>query len=307
VKVLLTGVSSFTGFWFASLLAEAGHAVTAPLRRNPAAYDGLRRRRLDTLPRSVSVVPDCAVGSDAFLSLVGSQQWDVFCHHGAQVEGYRSPDYDVCAAVAANTLNLPRALATMAKNGLRGVVLTGSVFEPHEGVGEAPLRAFSPYGLAKACTAEIVDYWAGVAGVAYGKFVVANPFGPYEEPRFCSYLFDCWRAGKVAEVRTPAYLRDNVPVRFLALAYARFVGEVAAADKARLHVGPSYYAESQGEFATRVGRETRSRSGWDCRLSLADQVEFPEPRARLNSNPIASTRADEQSFWDEYISSTMAA
>ena len=32
MKVLITGASSFTGYWFASALAEAGHHVVAPLR-----------------------------------------------------------------------------------------------------------------------------------------------------------------------------------------------------------------------------------------------------------------------------------
>jgi nucleoside-diphosphate-sugar epimerase len=301
LKILLTGASSFTGYWFARLLAEAGHEVTAPLRRNPTSYDELRKRRLASLPQTVKVLADCPLGSDGFMSLVEGGRWDVLCHHGAQVDNYRSPEYDVFAAIEANTANLRNVLSAMAGKGTRGVVVSGTVFETNEGVGEEPLRAFSPYGLAKACTSLIVEYWAGLFGLTFGKFVIANPFGPLEEPRFCKYLFDCWRSGKVAEVKTPAYLRDNVPVRLLAGAYVRFVEQVACRGPGRQHVGPSFYAESQGSFAARVARETSSRTGWDCRLSLANQTEFVEPRTRLNKNPVVATAIEERSFWDEYV------
>jgi hypothetical protein len=45
--------------------------------------------------------------------------------------------------------------------------------------------------------------------------VISNPFGPFEEPRFCAYLMKTWRAGEIAEVRTPAYLRDNMKVCYM--------------------------------------------------------------------------------------------
>jgi len=46
-------------------------------------------------------------------------------------------------------LNLRAILAALKADGLKGVVLTGSVFENDEGAGEEPLRAFSGYGLSK--------------------------------------------------------------------------------------------------------------------------------------------------------------
>ena len=40
MKILFTGASSFTGYWFVKELAERGHEVTALLRR-PAENRGL--------------------------------------------------------------------------------------------------------------------------------------------------------------------------------------------------------------------------------------------------------------------------
>ena len=65
--------------------------------------------------------------------------------------------------------------------------MTGSVFEQDEGVGNAPMAAFSPYGLSKGLTAQAFRYGCGTLDVPLGKFVIPNPFGPFEEPRFCHY------------------------------------------------------------------------------------------------------------------------
>src|SRR5262249_7252137 len=116
-------------------------------------------------------------------------------------------------------------------------------------------------------------------------FLISNPFGPLEEPRFCAYLIKAWRGGQVAEVRTPNYLRDNIHVDLLALAYARFVKqtiETGASEK----FGPMGYAETQGAFSERFASAMRSRLGWDCSVKLLRQTDFSEPLARVNTHPV---------------------
>ena len=111
---------------------------------------------------------------------------------------------------------------TMLARGLSGVVLTGTVFEQDEGAGDAPLRAFSPYGLSKGLTWQYYRFLSQTMGFPLGKFVIPNPFGPFEEPRFCNYLVQTWFKGEVPTIRTPLYVRDNIHVDLLAHAYAAF-------------------------------------------------------------------------------------
>ncbi len=133
-----------------------------------------------------------------------------------------------------------------------------------------------------------------------GKFVVSNPFGPYEEPRFTAYLMRCWRRGEVARVRTPLYVRDNIHVSLLARDYLRFV-EKLPGDGGFSKRSPSGYVESQGAFAARFGREMKRRLGLDCRLELAAQTEFPEPRIRINTDQLDANELqwDEAEAWDD--------
>jgi UDP-glucose 4-epimerase len=126
------------------------------------------------------------------------------------------------------------------------------------------------------------EFYAHREGFTFEKFVIPNPFGPYEEPRFTAYLMRTWLAGDTARVQTPRYVRDNIPVSLLAKAYAAFVGATPAPRTVRLN--PSGYPESQGAFAERMRREAKSRLGRPCALELAVQTEFPEPPVRINTD-----------------------
>jgi hypothetical protein len=66
-------------------------------------------------------------------------------------------------------------------------------------------------------------------------------------------------------------------------------------------VNPSGYAESQGAFTLRLAQEMRPRLGLPCSVELRKQVEFAEPRVRINTDPadIDVVGWDESAAWDE--------
>jgi len=301
VKVLLTGASSFTGYWFARALHEAGLHAVAPLRAAAASYrEGVRAERVRRLKSVAEIVEEAPFGSDRFLDLAKAGGYDLLCHHAARVGDYKSPDFDIAGALAENTANLRSVLDTLARGGLEAVALTGSVFEQSEGAGEAPLAAFSPYGLSKSLTAAVVGHRCREFGLAYAKFVIPHPFGPLEEPRFYASLVRTWTKGETARVNTPLYVRDNIHVSLLARAYAKFVGE-RAGGKGRGKLNPSGYVEAQGAFVERFAAAMRPRLGIDCRLELAAQTDFSEPLMRVNTDSAVRYVGgfDEAEAWDE--------
>jgi nucleoside-diphosphate-sugar epimerase len=297
----MTGASSFTGLWFADALHAAGAHVVAPLRAAPASYaEGVRAERVRRLKHVAEIVDAAPFGSPPFLDLAQAGGYDLLCHHGAKVGDYRSPDFDIAGALADNTLNLRAVLDALARGGAKGIVLTGSVFEPDEGAGEAPLIAFSAYGLSKGLTAAVVSHRCREIGLPYAKFVIPNPFGPLEEPRFCAYLVRTWKTGETARVNTPDYVRDNIHVSLLAKAYAKFAAETAAG-RGTAKLNPSGYVESQGAFAERFAAAMRPRLGLACGLDLATQTDFSEPMMRVNTDSAARYVGDwdEKGAWDE--------
>jgi nucleoside-diphosphate-sugar epimerase len=303
MKILFTGASSFTGYWFVKTLSTAGHEVVCPLRSAVENYDGVRKARAEKLQPLCRLIPNTPFGSESFVNLIrGGGHWDFLCHHATESSNYKSPDFDFLAALQSNALNLRAVLATLKNDGLRGVILTGSVFENDEGKGDQPLRAFSGYGLSKGLTWQTFRFYCGEAQIPLGKFVIPNPFGPFEEPRFTAYLMKNWRDGKTAGVKTPEYLRDNIHVDLLAAAYADFLNRIAVMKSGAVKINPSYYVEKQGEFAQRVAREAQKRLGWECKLELSKQEDFSEPLRRVNTDPVAPhfPNWNEARAWDNF-------
>ena len=303
MNILFTGGSSFTGYWFIREIAAAGHRVCATFTRSGADdYDGIRRRRVERLADMCTPVFDCRFGDEKFIALIeGEDEWGLLCHHGAEVTNYKSPAFDVNAAVRNNTSNLVPVLQALQGKGCESVVLTGSVFENDEGCGSRDLRAFSPYGLSKGLTYQSFRYYCSRAGLRLGKFVIPNPFGPYEEKRFTHYLINTWAQNKMANVNTPAYIRDNIHVSLLSKAYCLFTREVTTSDRRLLKLNPSGYVESQGVFTRRFAREMKKRLGRVCEYELKEQTDFSEPRVRFNTEPASELVRNwsEDKAWDE--------
>src|SRR5208282_5658929 len=117
MRILFTGASSFTGYWFVRELVAAGHGVLAACRGD-GRYEGLRAERVRMVRELCETRFGCAFGNDNFLGLTKTS-FDVLCHHGAEVGDYRSPDFDPYRAAAANLYRLPEGLAGVAGPRLR--------------------------------------------------------------------------------------------------------------------------------------------------------------------------------------------
>ena len=298
-RILMTGATSFTGMWFARALSMRGHQVTAVMRGEGGEYSGLKRERLELLNGLVDLKYGAAFGTREFIALAESiGPIDLLCHHAAEATNYKSLDFDVLGALHANALNLRHVMSVLAGAGCKQIVLTGSAFEAGEGAGDAPLRAFSPYGMSKTLTSSLFRFYAAQEGFGLSKFTIPNPFGPYEEPRFTDYLVRKWAAGEVALINTPSYVRDNIHVSLLAASY---VACVESTEPAKFKaVNPSGYVESQGAFAARFAREIHCRLQIETPIELARQTEFPEPAVRINTMPcdVGALGWVESAAWD---------
>jgi len=300
MRILLTGASSFTGYWFCRELASAGHNVTAPLRSGEDDGSAVRQLRLSKLKEIAQVYFHTPFGGTEFFKLLEDEAaFDAVCLHGAEVTNYRSLDFDPVAAFANNTQNCRSVFQALADKGAPSLIVTRSVFEGFDGLNDDAHRVVSAYGLAKTITTQAYNFYAQESGLSMFEFVIANPFGPFEEPRFTNYLVRTWAKGETAEICTPDYVRDNIPIEILALCYRDFVTQQdEALSIARF--APSYFAESQGAFSKRFQVEIGSRLGFAADIKLTVQHEFPEPRVRINTDKVdaSALNFDETASWD---------
>ena len=300
MKILFTGGSSFTGYWFIKELVQQGHEVIACFtQKSVDDYSGIRKERIKKLIPLFTPVFNCKFGDDRFLELF-KNKIDVLCHHAADVTNYRSNDFDFVGALRNNTNNAATVLSSLVENHCNTIILTGSVFENNEGKGSSPLHAFSPYGLSKSFTYQTFQYFTNLYKLKLGKFVIPNPFGPFEEPRFTNYLIKNWFEHKVPAVNTPRYVRDNIHVSLLAKVYADFISIFMADENPNMKINPSGYTESQGEFTKRFSNEMKKRLSLPCEFELKEQTDFSEPMKRINTNPVMNMEIwNEQQAWDE--------
>lgn len=298
MRILVTGASSFTGSWFVRALVEGRSEVVAPCRGAPGDGDPLRRARLAALPESVRLVPQCPFGSPAFLDLIDrAGPFDAFCQHAAEVGDFRRADFDVRAALAANTAGLDAVLDRLHSGGCRTVMVTGTVFETDEGEA-GPSRAVNAYGLAKALTWQVWRHACEGRGMALGKFIIPAPFGPLEKPCLASSLVRSWLQGETPMVRAPHLVRDHVPVSLLADDHVRFLHAVSGRP-GTWYRRPSLFAETLGSFAARLASAMRPRLGLPCPVEIADPpMPVEEPVSRVNRDPLAPVGLP--AFWDAY-------
>jgi len=300
MKILFTGASSFTGMWFAKELVKAGHDLTTIFRKKPDAYLGLKQKRVQQVITDTNPLFECSFGDKTFFNTIKTNQFDVLCHHGAEVTNYKSADFDPIAAVVNNTYNIKNVLERLCESGCCKIVITGSVFEPFEGSGSDESKAFSPYGLSKGLTSEVFRYYTHHLAMKLGKFVIPNPFGPYEKERFTTYLAKQWLHGNVATVDYPAYVRDNIHVSLLARAYCHFIENLSKSFGME-KLNPSGYPESQESFVKRFSAELSARLKLPCGVNFKEQKHFPEPKVRINTDVLNPTELewDENLAWDE--------
>ncbi|QDU34541.1 NAD dependent epimerase/dehydratase family protein [Poriferisphaera corsica] len=301
MKILFTGASSFTGCWFVKQLVEQGHEVTAIFRQSESDYIDLRKKRIDVFENKVECVFNTSFGNERFIKLIQkSQYWDVLCHHAADVEGYKTLSFDIASAVHHNCYNMYTVMSELKSKSCNHLVMTGSVFEQNEGMGDSVLEAFNPYGFSKGMSFQIAEYLGNMLNINVSKFVIPNPFGMLEEPRFTNYLCKSWAENTVPIINTPDYVRDNIHISLLANAYVKSV-EFASSSGRCININPSGYVETQGAFATRFAYEIGRRLDVHLQCRFAFQDVFGEPRLRFNTSPAMSyvPSWNESDAWDE--------
>jgi nucleoside-diphosphate-sugar epimerase len=301
MRVLLTGASSFTGTWFARALAGEGATLTVTAQRPLAHYDGLPGLRLRLAAEYGQLIEAVPFGSGAFLAACERHgPFDLLCLHGATTAGHRRAGFDALEAAAADSRGIGPVLHRLAADGLAAVLFTDTLFGADNGSGTSR-EAFSPYGLAKTLSREIIRFEAAQAGLRFGRFVIPHPIGPLEKPGLTSGLAAAWLVGEEPLVERPALVRDLVPIDRLASAYARYA-QALLRGAAPAQRAPSHWALPLGTFVSHFAAALEPRLGRACGFRAAAGSAPPpgEPMVRCNTETLAELVPEwnEDAFWD---------
>ena len=299
MRILFTGASSFTGYWIVNQLKKDGFDVVLVLNKfesNP--LDELRKKRLTNLINDFKVYLNIEYGSREFFELIRNIKFNIFSHHFFYTKDYKNQNYNISESLLNSVGDISKLFDIIKRKKCNTIILTGTYFEEGEG-GKENNFPVSPYGLAKTLAYKIFNYYSKINNIKLSKFIIPNPFGPYEDYKFTSYLADNWLNNKIPLIKTPSYIRDNIPVDLLAMSYSYLIKENLKNNHI-LKIAPSGYIGSNKKFAEKMATELLKRLKIDCKFKTEKQIDFSEPLKRFNINNMFKIIKNykEDLFWD---------
>lgn len=301
MNIVISGATSMSGAFIARELLERNYSVTAVTQTPIGEQQEVVKNRIKDIQGSIRWFDGAPHGSDALKNALSSAKADTYIFHAHPMEGYKTRNYDLGGAVSAIVSNLHQELKTFADAGGTRVIYSGSVFEPNTQLQSSPNVAASIYGISKSMVWETLRLDCQNLGISLDKVTIPNPFGPGEIGRFGNYLVGQWKRSQLPVIQTPAYIRDNIHVRELAVRYADLV---KVSEHGGINLRPSGYVESQLTFAKRVSDEFSSRLEENLPIEYLEQLMFTEPRVLINDGSTSNNFHElEKQYWDEYFDS----
>jgi len=225
MRILVTGGAGFIGSHLVDRFIADGHDVVA--------LDDLSSgKREQVNPRARLVVADIRRAEAAAAVMAFAPE--VLCHHAAQMDVRKSvaaPSFDADVNLV-GLLNLLEAARTA--GALQHVLFAssgGAMYGEQERfpADEAhPVRAESPYGLAKAISEQYLDWYQRFYGIGYTALRYGNVYGPRQNPHgeagvvaiFCNRILDgkpLTIYGDGGQTRDYVFVDDVVKANALAL------------------------------------------------------------------------------------------
>ena len=305
MKILLTGVSSFTGFCLAKELSKSGYLITCPLPRSKTSYSGLKKKRLGIISEKVNICYNSPFGSENFMKILDGG-FTIYCLHGAYVEGYQSDEFDFSYALNQNLNQIDSVLKVAKSYGCKSVIWTSSIFEDAVNTEEKVSGVHRPvwlkYALSKKISFLCIRELCANYGLGFSRFVISNPFGPYEDAKFCYHLVHNILAGKKFDVQSPYYVRDMIHIGHLSESYVMLVKNSIDGDITD-ELRPSEYPMRMIDFAALLCKKINHYYGIDYELGFCEQKKYDEPLVLVNNNNIRSDlySYNESSQWNRYF------
>jgi len=294
-RILFTGLSSFTGYWFTKKLAEKGHKVVGCLAKNMSDYNSDQKERLNQANSNVRMEQTGSFGSENFLQIISDLKPEIFCFHHALVTGYKSPSFNVNKSIENNLNNYQEVIKRLTESGCKQIIMTRSIFE--KGLGKTDVESdISAYGQSKRKTFEMFSQ-AVPKDIKLKSFVICNPVGRFEGNNLTSYLIKCWIEGKPASLMQPKLVRDFVPIDLLSNSYAQFI------DANERVIIPSHLPVSNYEYAQKIGNVIIKLKNIQTPIETTNEkYDQNEAYVRIGIDKVDFTKKyQEEFFWEEFV------
>lgn len=205
-KVAITGGTSATAVWIARAFSLKGWQTFGLCSRPENFYSGLKKERIMWLKTQSSVSFNIRSENDDFIPWVKANKPAIWVHHHHLVENYNKPNYDYERSLREGVAPLMKLVSTLKENNCRGIILTGSYFEPGEKASND-----TTYGKSKAEVSKALTHLAKAHQIRFSKIVVPDPVGPLEnEDRFLPQFIKAFKENRKFNLTTPSLIADHI-------------------------------------------------------------------------------------------------
>ncbi len=258
MKVLLTGLTSFTGTHIAKVFLEYNNStefeVYAPIRYSKQAYNGLKAQRLN-LVKNIHLIENQDISQHSFIDLVQEIKPDIFINHAGYIDNYRSDDFDFLKHLEINLKNIKVLTQTLKHNQCKLIIHTGSAFEPD---GDYSKYGVSPYGVAKKMVWDMLVFWCQKHKIPAAKIIIPNPYGLLEnQDRLLAVFHQKLAKQENIDLYSSGDIRNNIKAENLADYYLKTAllagGELP--ENYVLELKPTGHIETQLNFILRALQE----------------------------------------------------
>ena len=295
-RIALTGASSFTGIWIAQAFARDRWELHAHTLGEGGATGGLPAIRMRVLAQHAEHVHlGLRAEAGELAHWIRQNRPEIWIHHHHWMESFRSPQYDTARADAVGLDPLVGILDALRESGCRGIIHTGSYFEPGEG-GQPETATATPYAVSKRKVWLEMKRLAAERGIPLAKCVIPNPVGPLEnEDRLLPMMISKARAGEPLMLSSPKSQGDQLPVFELARCYLKLAEGLIGGAGPQV-ARPSGWVSEIEAWVEHVNAELIVK-----RLGLPglriEKGSAPSTAQHRNSEPVS---VDWPAFWGRY-------
>ncbi len=231
-KILVTGVSSFVGCHLARGFSRKNEwEVLVTGSRNPEDYKNHRAERVEFCLRENEWTVLNLEDESGIKQFIGKVRPGIWIHHAGYATNYASPEYDTIKGHEINVAPLRYIYETLAQNGCRGVVVTGSSMEYSD--TNKPCQESdaclpdTPYGQSKLKETLTALEMADKFGIPTRIARLFIPFGPLDEPnKLIYYVLDRLRNEASVDLSPCKQKRDFIYIDDVVEAYCLLIKDL---------------------------------------------------------------------------------
>jgi UDP-glucose 4-epimerase len=209
MKILVTGGAGFIGSNVVDALVKDGHEVTV--------LDNLSTGKEENINPEVKFYNIDLLDIESLEFVFREFKPDVVNHHAAQIDVRKSVE-DPAFDAETNIIGSINLFELSINYGVRRIIFSstgGALYgEPEKLPANeyTPIEPFSPYGVAKYCTENYLNYFKRLYGIERVILRYANVYGPRQDPLSEAGVVAIF-TGKILKGETPVIYGDGTQTR----------------------------------------------------------------------------------------------